>query len=50
MIAAQDEEVLGVHDFIAYKETDSFERLFAAVDIVTEEEIIAFGGEATIFE
>lgn len=46
VVAAEDEEVFGVFYFVGEEEADYFEGLFAAVDVVTEEEVVGFGGEA----
>lgn len=50
VVAAQDEEVLGVFDLVGEQEADGFERLLATVDVVTQEQIIGLGREATVFE
>ena len=50
MVTTKDEEVFGVHYFVANEETDRFEGLLAAVDIITQKEIVAFWGEASVFE
>jgi len=50
VVAAEDEEVFWVLYFISEEEADYFEGLFAAVDVVAEEEVVGFGGEASIFE
>ena len=50
MVAAQDEEVLGVLDLVREQQADGLERLLAAVDVVAEEEVVGFGREAAVFE
>jgi len=42
VVAAEDEEVFGVLDLVREQETDGLERLLAAVDVVTKEEVVRF--------
>lgn len=50
VVAAQDEEVLGVFDLIGQEQADGLQRLLTSVDIVTQEEVVCFWREATVFE
>ena len=50
VIAAEDEEIFGVFDFIRQEQADCFERLLASIHIVAEEEVVCFGREATVLE
>ena len=50
VVAAQDEEVLGVLDLVGEEEADGLERLLASVDVVAQEEVVCFRREPTIFE
>lgn len=50
MVTSQEEEVLGVLDFIGKEQTDSFYGLFSSVDVVSQEQVIGFWREAAIFE
>ena len=50
MVATEQEKVLRVLDFVAQEETNRFDRLLAAVDIVTKEQIVGFGRESAILE
>ncbi len=50
VIAAQDEEVLGVLDLVGQQQADGLERLLAAVDVVAQEEVVGLGREAAILE
>jgi len=50
VVAAQNEEVLGVLDLVGQQKADGLERLLATVDVVTEEEVVGLGREATVFE
>lgn len=50
VVAAQDEEVLGVLDLVRQQEADGLERLLATVDVVAEEEVVGLRREATVFE
>ena len=50
MVAAQHEEVFWVFDLVGEHEADGFDGLFAAVDIVTQEEIVGLAGKSCVFE
>lgn len=50
MVAAQNEEVFGILDFVGEQEADGFEALFAAIHIVAEEEVVGVRREAAILE
>jgi hypothetical protein len=50
VVAPEDEEVLRILDLVGQKEADGLERLLASVDVITEEEIVCFGREATILK
>jgi hypothetical protein len=50
VVAPEDEEVLGILDLVGQKEADGFERLLASVDVVSKEEVVCFGREATVLE
>jgi hypothetical protein len=50
VVASQDEEVLGVLDLVGQEEADGFEGLLSTVDVVTEEEVVGLGREATVLE
>ena len=50
MVATEQEKVLWVLDFVAQEKTYRFDRLLAAVDIVTKEQIVGFGRESAILE
>jgi len=50
VVAAKQEEVLGVTNFVAQKQQNGFETLFATVDIVTEEQEVAVGWKAAHLE
>ena len=50
MVAPQNEEIFGVHDFVTNEETDRFERLLAPIDIVSQKKVVALGRKAAIFE
>jgi hypothetical protein len=43
VVAAEDEEVFGVLDLVREQEANSLERLLAAVDIVSKEEVVGLG-------
>lgn len=50
VVTAENEEVFGVFDFVGKQQADGLERLLATVDIVTKEEVVCLGREATVFE
>ena len=50
VVAAQDEEVLGVLDLVCEEQADSLQRLLATIDVVTEEEVVGLRWEATVLE
>jgi hypothetical protein len=50
VVAAQDEEVLGVLDLVSKQEADHLERLFASVNVVTQEQVVGLGREPTVLE
>ena len=50
MVAAEDEEVLGVLDLVGKEQADGLERLLATVDVVTKEEVVCLGRETAVLE
>ena len=50
VVASQEEEVLRVLNLVCQEEADGLEGLLAAVHVVTKEEIVGVGWEATILE
>lgn len=50
MVAAQNEEVLGILDLVGQEQADGFQRLLSTVDVVTKEEVVRLGREATVLE
>jgi len=50
VISAKDKEILGVFDLVGEEQADGLEGLLATVDVVAEEEVVGFGGEAAILE
>ena len=50
MVAAQQEKVLRILDFVAQEKANRFDRLLAAVDIVTKEKIVGLRRESTILK
>nr|POE77548.1 hypothetical protein CFP56_09195 [Quercus suber] len=50
MIAAENEEILGIFDLVCQQQADGFQRLLAAVDVITKKEIVGLWGEATVLE
>ena len=50
MVATQDEEIFWILYFVGKKKADSFQRLLAPIDIVTEEQVVCFGRKSAILE
>lgn len=50
MVAAQNEEVLGVLDLVGQEQADGLERLLATVDVITKEQIVGLRRESTVLE
>ena len=50
VISSQQEKVFRVLDLVAEEKHNRFDRLFPAVDVVTEEQVVGFGRETTILK
>lgn len=50
MVASEKEEVLWVLDLVGEEKADRLEALLAAVDVVTEEEVVGLRWEATVLK
>ena len=50
MVTSEQEEVLRVLDLVAQEKANRFDRLLAAVNIVTKEEIVSLRRESTILK
>lgn len=50
VVAAQNEEVLGVFDLVRQQKADGLQRLLATIHVVAKEEIVGLWREATILE
>ena len=50
MVPSQEEEVLGILDLIGEEKADGFEGLFAAVNVIAEEEVVGLGWITAVFE
>lgn len=50
VVTSEDEEVFGVLDLVGKEQANSLKRLLTSVDVVTEEEVVGLGREATILE
>jgi hypothetical protein len=50
VVAAEEEEVLGVLDLVGEHEADGLDALLAAVDVVAEEEVVGLAREARVLE
>jgi hypothetical protein len=50
VVPAEDKKVLRVLDFVRKQQANRLERLFPAIDVVAEEEVVRFGREAPVLE
>ena len=50
VVPAQDEKVLGVLDLVREQQAYRLQTLLAAVDIISEEQVVGFWREAAVFE
>lgn len=50
VVAAQQEEVLRIFDFVRQQQADRLQRLFAAVDVVAQEQIVGLWRKAAVLE
>jgi hypothetical protein len=50
MVATQEEEVLWKLDFVAKEQHDALDRVLAAVDVITNEEIVTFSWPPSVLE
>jgi hypothetical protein len=50
VVASQNEEVFRVLDLVREKEADGLERLLATIDVVSKEQVVRLGREATILK
>lgn len=50
MISPQQEEVLWIFDFVGQEEADGLQGLLPPVHIVTQKQVVALRGEASIFK
>lgn len=50
VVTSKDEEVFGVLDLVGEEQADGLKRLLSSVDVITEEEVVGLGREATVLE
>lgn len=50
MVPPEQEEILRIFDFVGEQQTDCLQRLFTAINVVAQEQVVRFGREATVFE
>ena len=50
VIAAKDEEVFGIHDFVGQQEADGLQGLLAPVDVVPQKQVVGLRGESAVLE
>lgn len=50
VVAAKQEEILRIFDFIGEQEADCLQRLLSTIHIITEEQVVRLWWEAAVFE
>ena len=50
VITTEDEEVFGILDLVCEQQTNGLERLLSSVDVITEEKVVGFWRETSVFE
>ena len=50
VVTAQNEEILGILDLVGEQQTDGFQGLLATIHVVTQEQVVCLGREATVLE
>jgi hypothetical protein len=50
VVAAKNEEILGVLDLVCEKQADGLQGLLTSVDVIAEEEVVRFGWETAVLE
>ena len=50
VVPTEDEEIFGVLDLVCEEKADGFEGLLATVNVVSEEKVVGFWREATVFK
>jgi hypothetical protein len=50
VIATEDEEIFRILDLVGQEQADGLKGLLASIDVVTQEEVVSFRWEATVFE
>lgn len=50
VVAAKNEEIFGILDLVGQEETNGLQRLFASINVIAEEEIVGFWGEAAVLK
>lgn len=50
MVTTENEEILGIFDFVREQETDGLQGLLASIHIVTKEQVVGLWRKAAILE
>lgn len=50
VVSTENKEVFGILDLVREEKADSFEGLLATVNVVSEEKVVGFWREATVFK
>lgn len=50
MIAAQQEEILRIFDFVGEQEADGLQWLLSTIYVISEEQVVRLGREASVLE
>jgi len=50
VVATEQEEILGILDFVGKEKANGLKTLFATIDVISQEEIVGIRREATVFK
>ncbi len=50
VISSEQEEILWIFDLVGKQQTDSFQRLFSSVDVISQKQVVTLGRETSVFE
>jgi hypothetical protein len=50
VVAAKQEEIFRIFDFVGEQEADGLQRLLTTIHIIAEEQVVRLGREATVLE
>lgn len=50
MVSSQEEEIFWILDLIGEEQSDSFQRLFTSINIISQEKVVSFRWVLSVFE